>query len=161
MEWSSIQGAKQCCTSQPQICRVNEAVTGCSMNRPLQEKVYLNSPAGYSRGFVSVQEECVILIACFSSPLPPPAGQQRIYFYPLHFYPCTSQVCSYNSVLISLLTSFSMAVPARAALRAGRSHCSATLHFHFNAQFLIVKHSGFTCFISCKRNTFYKEKTSI
>lgn len=35
------------------------------MNRSLQEKVQLNSPAGCSCGFVSVQEECIILIACF------------------------------------------------------------------------------------------------
>lgn len=75
MEWSNIQGAKQCFTSQPQMCRVNEAVAGCSMNRSLQAKVHLNSPAGYARGFVSVQEEYIILIAWFSSLLPPLAGQ--------------------------------------------------------------------------------------
>lgn len=53
---------------------------------------------------------------------------------------------------------FSMAVPVRAALGAGRGQCSAALHLPFNAQFFIVKPSGCTCHISCKRNTFYKEE---
>lgn len=83
MEWRSIQGAKQCCTSQPQTCRVNDAVAGCSMNRSLQGKVHLNSPAGYTRSFVSVQEECIIFIACLL-PLFLLLLDNRGFFIPLY-----------------------------------------------------------------------------
>lgn len=45
-------------------------------------------------------------------------------------------------------------VPVRAALRAGIGQCSATLHLHFNTQFVTVKDFVFTCHISCERNNW-------